>query len=161
MTHVYEYTKTENPCVEMIRENVAASEMTDKGLIRFFDGKRTGDPETHELTEVTFKVEFENELTAEDKAIFDGILDGSIGKHKINKNARVLLGELFEGASSQDQQMRLLAALDKRPSFDRAIQNQNFPLAHTLKQMSFNDGDIIQDDVDLIDQKIPASKWID
>jgi hypothetical protein len=157
---IYYYTKTKNPCVEMIRENVAASEMVEKGLLKFFDGSRTRDPVTRELQEVTFKVEFENELSVDDKAIFDGLVDESLDKHKVNKNARVLLGDLFEACADQGQQMRLLAALDKRPSFDRAIQNQNFELAHTIKGLSFADGDINQDDVDLIDQKIPASKWI-
>ena len=160
MATSYEYSKTENPCVEMIRENVSESAMTEKTILRFYDGQRVRDPVTRELQSVTFKIEMNSELSAGDKTILDGIVDGSLGKHKINKNARVLLGDLFEACADQAQQMRLLAALDKRPSFDRAIQSQNFPLAHNIKSQSFADGDITQDDVDLIDQKIPASKWV-
>jgi len=155
----YEYTVSKNPCAAKIIEDVAASEMTIKDILRIYDGKRTG--EGHAITSVTFKIEMAAELGVEDKVALDNIVEASAGKHILTKTARTLLGELFEACADQAQQMRLLAALDKRPSFDRAIENQNFELAHTLKNMSFADGDIIQADVDLIDSIIPVSKWID
>lgn len=161
MAYSYEYTKSGEPCIPMIREEVAASEMSEKTILRFYDAVRTRPVKTEPPTSVTFKVEMNSELSVEDKAILDSIIDASIGKHRVTESARTILGNLFESCADQAQQMRLLAALDKRPSFDRAIENQNFPLAYTLMAMSLADGDIIEADVTLIESIVPASKWVD
>ena len=158
---LYEYTKEKEPCPGKIREEILSSEMADKPSLNFVGAKRIRNPESGVLQSIVFKIESNYDLSVDDKVILDGIIDNSLGFHKVMQTTRQMLGDLFENCVDQTQQMRLLAALDNRPSFTIALDNQNFPLAHVLMGMSMADGDITEVDVTLIESIVPASKWVE
>lgn len=66
-----------------------------------------------------------------------------------------LLAEIMTDAEPTTQLPRLLNALDLYPSFAIALDNFNYLLARSRMGLALTNGDIIQDDYDLIDGILP------
>lgn len=159
MTVVYEYTKSGDPCVVMIKDLFSKSGIS-ANVLKIFDADRTVDPDTSLCTSCSFKIEISEELSGEDKTTLDGIVDSSINMAVFGKSPQIVFKELFDSCADDSQRMRFLAALDNHPSFDRAIAQRDFALAHLIKNAAYAAEELTEADVALIDSVIPTSKWI-
>lgn len=67
-----------------------------------------------------------------------------------------ILSDIFDGCEDQAQQMRVIGALDLKPSFLAMLDNDNYPLARYKMQEAFNEGLIIEADLILVNSVIPG-----
>lgn len=157
MTTLYEYNDlTKSPAIGYIREEIAKSAMADKAIAdiqaRLKSQWNSGD--------CWLKIWFESELSTDDKAILDSTVAASIGK-VITKNTRTkIMGDIYDQAEPETQLPRLMAALNTAPVFIVALDNYNFDLARLILGQLLTGGAITQEDFDLINSIIPASKWV-
>jgi hypothetical protein len=147
MTFEYQYNPAFNPNIEKIASDVRASEMTNTNIERC---KWEGRAETPVL-----KVYFDQELSAGDKTILDGIVDSS-GVFQETRSRESILGEILESCQDQPQVDRLFTAVRNDDVFVFALDNFNYALARQLATAQEAAGTITQADLDLVLSIIPT-----
>lgn len=68
-----------------------------------------------------------------------------------------IIADIYSSISGDEvQTSRILDAMDKYPTFALALDARDYTVARLRLQKALDSGDIIQDDYDLINSKIPA-----
>lgn len=151
MTQYFYEDLTQEPCLDKIVDDVAASDMTDKNL---------GDIFSNANSSINLIINWNTDLSAEDKTILDGVVLDSLGRKLNNKSRETILGEIFDNAEPTVQQPRLVGALNIMATMIAALDNMNYPLARGMALQALGGGLILQEDYDLVISKIPDSKYI-
>ena len=100
---------------------------------------------------------FAEALSTDDKTTLDSIVEAS-RNFKYPATSRVtILSDIFK-AADQEQQARLLDALDKYSSYLVALDIEDWAMGRTRIQLALTNEDITQDDYNLIDSKMPADE---
>jgi len=107
----YDYDKTQELCILKFREDLQASDMSDKSFRTIADVDRidVGLPEQH----YTFTLIFDNTLSGADETILDGLVDGAIGYRVINVSRRNIFQSMIDNASGAPQKARIMDFLDQ------------------------------------------------
>ncbi len=142
----------DKPCLEYIKQTVAASAMANKDI-----GRQGADEEDDEKW--TLVVTFDEELITGDLAILNGIVVDSLGKVQVRKSREKIMGEILSLVTSEAQLSRLLDALDDYTSMAIALDNLNYDLARMRVQKVMDDGAIEEADRDLIFSTIPTASF--
>lgn len=144
--YIYNDVPTSRPDLQDFVSDVRASDMTNK-KIRRADWNADED---------TLVVNFDADLSSADKTILDTLVS-EITAIKENKDRSQIMAEILGGATSQEQLVRLLDAMDSYgTSFIACLDNLNYSLAMTRVQRALDAAAITQADYDLIDSIVPS-----
>ncbi len=144
------------PNLSYIGEFVGTSEMVNKdiGDLNYNDEATTTSPVK------TLVIAFEEALVAGDQTILAGIVDDSLGKEAVKKKREVIFAEIFDGATSAEQSVRLLSEVRAYSDLAIVLDNYNYPVARSIVQTAYDAGEIPIDDYNLAMGAIPSSEWI-
>jgi len=152
MTTEYTYNDlSAEPCISMMKENIAKSEMTDKNWT----------DQSYHPTENWLKIWFDADLSSGDKTLLDGIVSGCLGKRLTRMTRELIMSAIYDQAEPVTQLPRLMSALNTQAVFIVALDNYNFDLARLIVQQLVDASLITTDDQTLVDGIIPVSKWVD
>ena len=100
---------------------------------------------------------FESELSAGDKTLLDGLVAAYDEDAYIpTRSPEKIMADIFAGATSQEQSMRLISALDVFPSFKIMLDQYRYDLARQRMGVGLSEGIITAEDYAIIDQCLPG-----
>ena len=104
----------------------------------------------------SFIVTFEADLTSEEQTTLDGIIEDSRGEVVEKAQGRKeIIDNIINSVTSDEQLHRLIAALDKYPTFGYALDDHRYNLAKSRADEALANNDITQDDYDMVISHIP------
>ena len=143
----YVYSRAALPYFKRIEVGVRDSEMTSKAL-----NHMDWESSTEELI-----IYWDSTLSAENKAILDGIVAACDDDPGRLPTTSEIMTEILEAAKSDQVQLgRLLAALDKYTSFETACNSNNYGLARSRMGLALSNVDITVEDYSIIDIVLPT-----
>jgi len=154
-TYFYDsFTKT--PCLPYIDHTLKENPIAGGESPRMLWEAETG----------VLQVSFNTDLNVTDKAILDGTVNGSDGLVQVVKNRQLIMSEIFWQASKtpdangEVQIVRLMTAVDTLASFLVCLDNYNYVYAKMRMGLKLQDGEITQDDYDLVASCIPDAEFV-
>ena len=99
---------------------------------------------------------FSEEQSEGNIAILGSLVAAHQGADSDVRTKQEIMKDIFYSVTSQEQSMRLIAALDAYPSFEVMIGQTSYDLARQRAATALSAEVLTQDDYDLIDSKLPG-----
>ena len=149
-TYIYD-NLTEEPNADYLNDLILGDSTITSNLIGI---DIEGVDNTYTLT-----VEFETDLTTDEKTELDNLVQQCLGFEPPVKEAEMILKDIYENVSSQEQSMRFLATFNKYPVINEFLSQYNYDMAWYYLNQAKNDGILTNDDIAYLQQYIPTGDW--
>jgi len=107
----------------------------------------------------TITIEFDTELTDEEKTTLDDLVNQCIGHESPIQDTDVILKNIYDNATSQEQSMRFLTTFNTYPVINAFLDNYNYDMAWYYLNQANADGILTDEDITYLQQYIPTGDW--